>query len=226
MVRAVYLRPVTRFEDRLAAVADPRTRDWWERYLKGSVPFRGVPMREIRRIVHEEWDRDATRGRQLDLALAQFAERYCEDKLVGVLALAEIVHPGAADVPRLAEPFAHIDDWGTCDWYCVKVLGPLIDREPAAAPAIAGWRHAPGLWQRRAAAVAFVNLVARGDHADLVLEVCRANVRDPARFMQTSVGWVLRELSKARPDAVRSFLGEHGDRMSAEARRAACRHLG
>ena len=58
-----------------------------------------------------------------------------------------------------------------------------------------------------------------------LIEGARRNVADRRRFAQTSVGWVLRELSKSRPDEVRAFLAEHGDAMSAEARRAASARL-
>ncbi len=64
--------------DRLAAAADEKTRRWWERYLKGAVPFRGVPMAGIRRIVHETWptvgiDQEDPEV-QIGLALGQLAE--------------------------------------------------------------------------------------------------------------------------------------------------------
>jgi 3-methyladenine DNA glycosylase AlkD len=219
---------------RLDARADERTRAWWNRYLKGSVEFRGVPMRGVREAVHALWsDRrldDRPRDEQLDLVLALFSQRYAEDKLAAILVLGErlIDELTAADVPYLAEPFTrgHIADWSTCDWYCVKVLAKLLERAPDAAEPIAAWKSAPGLWQRRAAAVSFVKLAPYGDArlpnlTRLVLEVCEANVRDPERFSQTSVGWVLRELSRADPAAVTAFVEEHAEKMSAEARRMA-----
>jgi 3-methyladenine DNA glycosylase AlkD len=222
---------------RLDERADERTRSWWDRYLKGAIEFRGVPMQGVREVVHAVWsDRrldDRPREEQFEIALALFAQRYAEDKLAAILVLGErlIDDLAAADVPFLAEPFArgHIADWSTCDWYCVKVLARLLERAAdagAAADAIAAWKSAPGLWQRRAAAVSFVTLARHGNARlpnllTLVLDVCSANVRDPERFSQTSVGWVLRELSRADPDAVTAFVDEHADEMSAEARRMA-----
>ena len=47
------------------------------------------------------------------------------------------------------------------------------------------------------------------------------SVRDRERFSQTSVGWVLRELSHADPEAVKSFVGNYGEPMTTEARRMA-----
>ncbi|CAA9274341.1 MAG: hypothetical protein AVDCRST_MAG10-3498 [uncultured Acidimicrobiales bacterium] len=225
----------------LAAAADDRTREWWERYLKGSVPFRGVPMATTRRVVHDTWRRvgvDQLDGEaQIQLALAQFAEPYCEDKLAGVLALSELLLDRLTlrHVPALAQPLerGHIEDWSTCDWYCVKVLGRFVamgeDRR-LRAEAIAGWRTSRALWQRRAAAVSFVNLASQGERffdgfTDLVLTVCAANVADAARFSQTSVGWLLRELSGADPARVQQFVEEHRGSMSREALKAASSHL-
>ncbi len=55
----------------------------------------------------------------------------------------------------------------------------------------------------------------------MTIEVADANARDDERFMQTSVGWLLRELSKHRPQAVRNFVSEHEGLLSREARRMA-----
>jgi 3-methyladenine DNA glycosylase AlkD len=222
---------------RLDERANDRTRAWWNRYLKGAIAFRGVPMGGVREVVHALWSErelsNRPRDEQFDLVLALFAQPSAEDKLAAILALGELLIDDltAADVPVLAEPFArgHIADWSTCDWYCVKVLARLLERAPdagEAAEAIASWRSAPGLWQRRAAAVSFVTLARHGDArlrnlTKLVLDVCSANVRDPERFSQTSVGWVLRELSHVDPAAVTAFVDEHAESMSAEARRMA-----
>ena len=205
------------------------------------MPFRGVPMAAVRAAVHETWVEEGLDRlppeEQVDLALRLFAEPFAEDKLAGILALAErlLDHLTLADVPRLASPFARgeIEEWSTCDWYCVKVLGRFVERadDPrAAAEAIAAWRFSEPLWQRRAAAVSFVNLAPRGDaffpgFTALLLDVCAANVKDGARFSQTSVGWLLRELSRAEPDRVAAFVEAHAAEMSTEARRSATAKL-
>lgn len=232
---------VTRtFSRRLAAAADPAKRAWWERYLKGALPFRGVAMADIRKIAHQIWEEKGLdrldRETQRDLALAQLGQRYSEDKLAGVLILSErlLEQLTSEDVVSLARPFelGHIGDWSTCDWYCVKVLGRFVETADRRGRArrIAAWRDAESLWQRRAAAVSFVNLAPQGDDfykgfTRLLLTVCRSNVADAARFSQTSVGWLLRELSKAAPEEVRAFVRTHRSLMSKEALKAATAKL-
>ncbi len=221
----------------LEARAEPSTQQWWESYLKGAIRFRGVPMAGIRAAV-QRWHAEYPSVDLRAAALEALRRPLAEDKLAGILILGELLLPAGRlswrrDLPALADVFdqGHIADWGTCDWLCVKVLGPLTKQEgEECARAIATWTGAPVLWRRRAAAVAFVGLATDGDgffpgFVDLVLEVARGNVLDPERFAQTGVGWVLRELSAAAPEEVAAFLRAHREVMSREALRMAAARL-
>ena len=220
-------------DHRLAACATAQTRTFWERYLKGAVPFRGVPMAGVRRAVHSWWNDDGPAGlavpAQKALALALFEGRYCEDKLAGTLVLQEILlgHLNDEDIDAFGRLFerACIADWNTCDWFCVKVLGPLVARDVPRrhrVDLITAWKCAPTVWQRRSANVAFVNLARRGDanfpgFTALMLDTCAATVCHEERFAQTGVGWLLRELAEADCEAVTAFTRAHLARMSREA---------
>ena len=109
------------------------------------------------------------------------------------------------------------------------MLERSADRERIADHVIE-WTRCDELWVRRAGLVAFVNLAPRGDAAlprltERVIAGAERNATDRRRFVQTSVGWVLRELSASAPEAVRRFLSERGDELSAEARRTASKKL-
>ena len=220
---------------RLARRADQRTKAWWEAYLKGTAAFRGVAMgatrAEVRAWARETGFAELTAHERKRLAYRLLAEPLSEDKLAGVILLREhlLDAVGADDLPALASLFdaGHIADWNVCDWLCVRVLAALVRRDGRpVAERIAAWTAAGVLWRRRAAAVALAPLAPDGERAfagfpELALGVCRANVRSDERFLQTSVGWLLRELSKAEPEAVTAFAAEHADRLSPEARRMA-----
>jgi 3-methyladenine DNA glycosylase AlkD len=190
-----------------------------------------VIRRELREW-HSDEALDALAPRdQKGLALELLRRDHSEDKLAGVLLLREhlLARLALTDLQSFAAVFAagHISDWGLCDWFSVKVLTALVQRDGRPmAEALAGWTEADSLWQRRAAAVALAPLAPRGDEnfegfVDLAIDVARATARDDARFMQTGVGWLLRELSKADPRRVRDFVAEHECHMSREARRMA-----
>ncbi len=225
----------------LDAAADEATRRHWEAYLKGAARFRGVPMAGIRAAVNQAW-RDhqlaaATTDDLLALAHGWFAAPTTEDKLAAVLLLAE----HAADrlsvehVDALAAPFAtgDIADWSVCDWYATKALHAFLTRDPddlePRARALATWGTAASLWQRRAALVAFVKLAPQASDqfsgfTPLVLQLCRDNLVVDDRFAHTGPGWVLRELSRSDPDAVREFVATE-PALSQEARRMALARL-
>ncbi len=163
-------------------------------------------------------------------------EPLSEDKLAGILILAEhlLDELGVEDLPAFRALLSeHLCDWSSCDWFCVKVLGPMLARSPEPeriADELIEWTHSDDLWVRRAGLVAFVNLAPEGDAglprlSERILIGAERNATDERRFAQTSVGWVLRELSATEPAAVRRFLARHGDRLSAEARRAASAKL-
>ncbi|MDQ4132410.1 MAG: DNA alkylation repair protein [Actinomycetota bacterium] len=233
---------VTAQLDRLLTdVADDATRAHWERYMKGTAAFRGVPMAGIRKVVRCLWKEHHLGDRPTDelLALAQrwFARRDSEDKLAAVLLIAEhlvdrleLRHHAA-----LAHPLevGNIADWGVCDWYANKALHGYLteadDERESRARAIAAWTHTDRLWQRRAGLVAFVRLAPLADRQfdgfiPLVLDACAANLVSDDRFAHTGPGWVLRELSKAAPEAVAEFVESHPE-LSAEGRRMATARL-
>ena len=218
--------------------ADPDKKAWWENYVKGA-SFRGTPMREIRSAV-AGWLRshpELSRTEIKDLACELIRQPLAEDKLAGVLILSEhlIDELGVEDLPGFRTLLAeeHLGDWNSCDWFCVKVLGRMLERSSErerVADQLIEWTRSDELWVRRAGMVAFVNLVPKGDAAlpgltERVLTGARRNAADKRRFAQTSVGWVLRELSTIEPQAVRRFLAECGEQLSTEARRAASAKL-
>ena len=224
---------IARLQRALDERATEKSRAFWTRYLKGDAAFRGVPMKGVREATHTWWAEEGVASLEGDaqfaVALALFEQEFTEDKLAGVIALAELLLHDlrVAHLPALADLFeeGHISDWNLCDWFCVKVLGKMVEHaaEPLTmASAIAEWRNSKPLWQRRAACVAFVNHAKQGDTqieglTELILESADALVRDPERFAQTGVGWVLRELSLAELERVVAFTEEHAHRMTREA---------
>lgn len=207
---------------------------------KGVIDFYGVGSPDIRTIVAAWHTSHALEGADADhlmqLATTAAAMPVAEDKLAAIILLQEhgldLLDP-TRHLPGIAGWFddGHIADWNTCDWLCVRVLGPLIATHgQPVAEQVAGWTGAPVLWRRRAARVAFVNLAPAGDanfpgFTELVLTTCHRTASDPERFSQTATGWVLRELSRADPEPVLAYLDRHLDQLSREAIRMATAKL-
>ena len=234
---------IERLQLRLNARATAATREWWIKYLKGAASFRGVKMADVRKAVHAWFREERLRehlsvGQQKELALMLLEEDYSEDKLAGVLFLQEILLPAGAldwrsDLSRFARLFdeGYIRDWNVCDWFCVKVLGPLVEQQgESCARAISGWREVDSVWQRRASVVAFANLAKKCDRnfpgfTEMVLDSCSDLLGSQERFDQTGVGWILRELSRSEEGRVIGFVEANLDRVSREGLKNATKYL-
>jgi len=222
---------------KLQNLAEPRKKEWWDKYLKHVIEFYGVPMADIRTSVKdwvnlsgllEEDGEDDKNGASSIAVLKQTAwslieQPVAEQKLAGILIFQNHVDMSVDDLSVLEKLFqnSHIYDWNTTDWLCVRVLGPLVSREGDAAVAVfKSWvrdtESAP-LWQRRAALVAFVNIAS--EHCDHVLEIAGVLAQDEQRFAQTAVGWVLRNLASAEGHTTKvvEFLKQNKEILSAEA---------
>jgi hypothetical protein len=102
----------------LEAARTPQSLAFWTRYMKGAAQFVGASMCDTCRVVHAWW-RDQGHGAlpldaQRALALHLFTLPFTEQRLCGVLLLAEVLlsHLSAADLPPLAALFdqGHIAD--------------------------------------------------------------------------------------------------------------------
>ena len=223
---------LSRLQAELEQRCTDKSRAFWNRYLKGNAKFRGVPMAETRKAVHGWWKTEQfaklSKTKQLEVALALFQEIYAEDKLAGVLILSEIlIDDLSKESIFLFEPLfekKYINDWNLCDWFCVKVLGKMIELSVSPyeiGARISVWKEAKSLWQRRASCVCFVNHAKYGDTkipglTELILDNADALVNDTERFAQTGLGWTLRELSTAELNLVVSFVEKNIRKFSRE----------
>ena len=226
-----------KLRESLQCQANKATKAWWENYVKGSAPFMGVKMPAIRTVLHQ-WYREHVDGifdypAQIELALSLFDESHTEEKLAGTLFLQEILLPaGALDCKRNVDRFAvlfadgKIYDWNTCDWFCVKVLGPLIREQGMdCANCISRWCDAENVWQARASLVPFVKVADNNVYYPSIERTCAVLIRREERFAKTAVGWILRDVSKHDRAFVRRVLEESIEHFSSESLRNATKHF-
>jgi 3-methyladenine DNA glycosylase AlkD len=171
------------------------------------------------------------------VALALLEQTHTDMKQAGMIVLQELLadHLHASDLQVFEKLFAAgaLSDASIVDWFGVKVVGTMLARvhgRGELARAVAAWRNADSVWQRRAACAAFTAIAPQGDAAlpglaQLVFTVCSTVVWSTERLDQTAVGWLLRELSRAEPTRVEAFFRRHARFMSRECARQAIEKL-
>jgi 3-methyladenine DNA glycosylase AlkD len=210
--------------ERLLARADPVVKANYEWYFKGAVRFLGLKTPGIREVAREV--EPLLEGRPIsalvDESFRLLRSPWAEEKHVAIALLGRNVQRLPARFLRDFEPVfdRSVHDWGACDHVAGRILRPLVAL-PATRKRIVGWRGARSPWRQRAAAVAFVNEARHGRYNSEILTICRSLVRNPDRFVQLGMGWVLRELFLADRTVVLGFLARHYPLINREALRYA-----
>ena len=220
--------------DELRQTGTSEKAEWWNRYMKGTIPFIGAGIPEIRAILLE---RNRSEGldsmpmnRQVGMVNGLMRGRYAEEKLAAIL-FVQLFWAGKQKNSFLMNLISdwfdqrYIFDWNTTDWLSVKVLAPLVDSgDPGVIWILKKWNTDSYLWKARASVVPFARSRNLHDHSRDVYRLCDILIRRKERFAKTAVGWVLREYSKIDPEFVLSFLSRHVKYTTAEVKRNALKY--
>ena len=214
--------------------SNPDRAEWWNRYMKGSIPFIGAGLPEIRKYLLDINQREGLdalpMNRQVGLVKSLIRGSYAEEKLAAILFI-QLFWLGKQKHTFILELLTdwfderHIFDWNTTDWLCVKVLGPMVDSgEAQVIWQLRYWNQDPYLWKARASLVPFSQANEITRHSEVIDRFSDMLIRRRERFAKTAVGWVLREYSKADPQFVLDFLSRHAAYITSEVKRNALKY--
>ncbi len=219
----------------LAAHADPERAVGQQRYMKSDMPFHGLTMGELRRVVGpilrdpaHRLDRDGWEAtiRHLWDDATHREERYAAIELVLATPYRAWHDPNALPLA------AHLVTTGAW-WDLVDATAKLVGRVLAGhhdptATTIRAWARADDLWLRRVAIIS--QLWAKDDtDRDLLTDVIDANLAGSPFgdefFVRKAIGWALRQYARVDPDWVMDVVADRHDRLSGLSRREALKHL-
>jgi 3-methyladenine DNA glycosylase AlkD len=198
-------------------------------YLKSELEFLGVGLPLMREAVRGLTHESAKLDRRTLLALVRrlWGRPIFENRMMAVLLL-EAFEPQLApdDLGLLERMIRESKTWALVDELAITVAGPLVERHPRLVRKLDGWSTNRNFWVRRAALLALLRPLRRGDgdfdrfsgYADRMLD-------EREFFIRKAIGWVLRETSKKRPLLVYEWLLPRCDRASGITLREAVRWL-
>lgn len=210
---------------RIVERADPAVKAGSERYFKYQIRFLGLSAPGIREVAREVEPllRDRPVSVLIDECFRLLHSPWAEERHVGITLLGRNVRRLPTDFLQRLEPVFDrtVKDWAACDHIAGRILRPLVSTNGAARRRVVGWRNARSPWRQRVAAVAFLGEARYGRRNREILTICRALVKNPDRFAQLGMGWVLRELFLADREIVLDFLRHHYPGINREALRYA-----
>ncbi len=217
----------------LAAQGDPARAAGMADYHKLPRRYLGVGNEAVNDLA-QGWRQALTLDQRLELADGLWRSDVFEGRVAAakLLTQARIRPSDDAAWDMICGWVPEFDSWAIADAAMMagqrRIMADLtrLDRVEA-------WTRDPSHWVRRAAMVGTLGLT-RLNHPSPAEDAARERVlgwaanyvRDPEWFIQKSVGWWLRDLSKHDPDRVRAFMAQNGRAMKPFARREAEKYLG
>jgi 3-methyladenine DNA glycosylase AlkD len=200
-------------------------------YMKSAMPFRGVPVPQVRQVTRALLAADPLPDRQAwhDTVLALWdgagyrEERYAAIALVRSRAAAQYQDLAALELYR--HMIVTGAWWDFVDELAHAVGAVLRAVGPPAAAAVRAWSRDENLWLRRAAVLCQLGFRRETDTA-LLAECIEVNLADREFFVRKAIGWALRDYAYADPAWVAGVVEAAGERMSPLSRREASKHLG
>jgi 3-methyladenine DNA glycosylase AlkD len=116
--------------------------------------------------------------------------------------------------------------WAHVDYLATKIVGAIVGDPPRAKAQLRAWAKDGDVWVRRTALLCQLDAL-RGGGGDFELwaEVAGPMVEEREFWIRKALGWVLREVSKKRPELTSGFLRAHGARCSGLTIREATKYL-
>jgi 3-methyladenine DNA glycosylase AlkD len=196
-------------------------------YLKSELRFHGVGMPGVRAAAKELLGRhpEVTRDELRALVDAAYRTDFHDLRSAAIAVMEKRVKLlEKADLPWLIELVRVSANWAHVDWLAVKMVGPVVG---SSAKEISRWAKDPGsFWVRRTALLAQLDELrkGRGDF-ELFARIAAPMLGEKELFIRKAIGWVLREVSKKRPELVFGFLEAHRGKPSGLTFREASKYL-
>lgn len=216
----------------LAALANPEKAAEMAAYHKSTRRFFGVSVPQIDDLA-DAWRADCTLDERLALAAALWAADIHETRVAAAKLLTQArIRPDDEGAWQLLQSWVpDFDGWALADHAMIAAQKRLV-WQPDRIEAVEAWTQSPHMWTRRAAMVITLPY-AKQNHPKPVENAIRERVlgwavryaADPDWFIQKSVAWWLRDLSKHDKPRVEAWLAAHGDSLKPFARKEASRHF-
>ncbi|MFY1711691.1 DNA alkylation repair protein [Tritonibacter mobilis] len=217
--------------DALRAQVEPGRAEQMIAYHKQSRAVLGVG-NEVLNTLSRDWRGQLDLEARVDLAAGLWASDIFEARILAAKLLTQArIKPDTAVWDLVQTWVPDFDSWAIAD-HAASAISKRLQADPARLDVVEGWTTSDHMWSRRAALVSTLPWakLSNPKPADLatrerILGWAATYVQDRDWFIQKSIAWWLRDLSKHDADRTRAFLAEHGDQMKAFARKEAVKYL-
>ena len=220
---------ITFFTGRLRRAGSATRASGEKAYLKSALRFWGTGQEPIRAAVREYCAAhpDLSRAELRAIAETLYATDVHELRASAIGLLERNSETLVdRDLPWLIALVRKSKSWAYVDWIAPKVIGDVIARDPRSRKRLAVWAKDGDFWVRRTSLLAEHDALRAGGGDFALWSRLAASMLDEREFfIRKAIGWVLREVSKKRPELTYAFLRKHRDRVSGLSLREGAKYL-
>lgn len=202
-----------------------------KRYLKSPESMRhiGVTVPAIRKVAKgfQKANSDLDHDEVIVLAKECWSQEIHETRMIAIEVLnAYSKSLSPADVALIEKMINESHTWAYVDNLSAHTMGRLIKRFPETADVLDEWAKSENFWLRRAAMLSLLIPLRDGagefeqfaGYADSMLS-------EKEFFIRKAIGWILRDMSKKRPQLALDWLEPRAHMASTLTVREATRHM-
>lgn len=180
----------------------------------------------------KSWRQSLSVAERVQLADALWKEDAHETRVAAAKLLTQArIRPDEEVWDLLQSWLPDFDGWAIADHVCMAMQKRLT-ADPSRLDQVESWTTSDHMWTRRAAMVATLPWTKQNhpkpedlERRDRILGWAAGYVPDRHWFIQKSIAWWVRELSKHDADRAKGFLAQYGQQMKPFARKEAGRYL-
>jgi 3-methyladenine DNA glycosylase AlkD len=198
-----------------------------KRYLKSDLDFFGTPLGDIRACTKRAIADLNDRTEPLALAEELWSVPIHERRTAAVVILEQRRRSLEVDDLQLIERFLRESKtWALVDGLAVGVVGSLVERYPTeVGRTMDRWSEDDDFWIRRSALLSQLDPLKKGAPFAAFSRYADAMLDSREFFIRKAIGWVLRDVSKKRPDEVWDWIAPRAHRASGVTIREVVKYL-
>lgn len=215
-----------RIEADLQKTGTPERAAGEKRYLKSDLVFFGAPLGDMRRLAKSiAKSEQAGRPHLISLVEELWSRPVFERRMVAVLLLEQDAHDlGPHNLGMIERLLRESKTWALVDGLAKNVVGSIALRHGIMRE-LDKWARDEDFWIRRSSLLAELVPLKNGASFDRFARRADLMLDEREFFIRKAIGWVLREASKHRPQAVYEWLAPRTDRASGVTMREAVKYL-
>ncbi|HXW69812.1 MAG TPA: DNA alkylation repair protein [Dissulfurispiraceae bacterium] len=212
-------RHIAVFRKTLKQNSNPERAAKEKSYLKSPHKFFGVTVPFIARMAKDfkRTHGDLDKGFVFELGKKLWDSEYHQEKTLAIKILEQYgEYLDFESMPMLELMLSSSSGWDHVDSIANHLVDAVLRKDRRTYEYLKRWSRSENFWMRRAALISQVLLFREGKgDRKLFFSFAEKMIEEKEFFIRKAIGWVLRDMSKAEPDAVYDFLMNVKDRASA-----------